>query len=383
MGAPRHQIGWRAQPLALFVVVCAVLTGCASGSPAPRASDQQAGGGQERSGPTKTLNVAQSAPIRAYGPWDFASTAGGVAALAEIHTTGLVSYDRNGKREGRVAARIPSIDDGTVTMLTDGRMRTVWALRPDVRWHDGKPLTADDLAFSFRMTIDPAMVSPIAPIIVQADTVEALDPLTVAITYKTPVFAGLELTNRAFWLFPKHVLGEAFEADKEAFLALPFFTTEYVNLGPFRLVDFGLGEQQVFEAFDAYFLGRPKTQRIIIHTIADANAMVAGMKAGSLDVLSEKVLSPEQAVLLRDEWAVSGEGRLLSRQDNWAYISPQFDLQWARPVELSRDPRVRAALLHAIDRDAIGEFVQPGFADTSGDTFMRSNDPRAAFVGQP
>src|SRR5207244_817900 len=93
--------------------------------------------------------------------------------------------------------------------------------------------------------------------------------------------------------------------------------------------------------------------------------------------------SPEQAVQLRDEWARSGEGQLVFRQDNWAYISPQFDPQFARPPELSRDPRLRAGLLHAMDRDAIREFIHPGFPDTSGDTFVPVTDPRYAIVGQP
>lgn len=43
---------------------------------------------------------------------------------------------RNQPREARVAARIPSPDDGTLTVLPDGRMRTVWSLRPEARWHD-------------------------------------------------------------------------------------------------------------------------------------------------------------------------------------------------------------------------------------------------------
>jgi peptide/nickel transport system substrate-binding protein len=366
-----------------WLLILAVAFGCAPAGPAaPAASDRSA---PVRPGPAaaKTLSVAQTVPIKGYGPWEFSSTSGGAAALAEIHTTGLVTQDAEGRREGRVAARIPSLDDGTIAMLPDGRMRTVWSLRPEVRWQDGAPLTADDVVFSWRVATHPEVLSSISPYIWGADQVEANGPHRVTITYKTPFFRALDLDHRNFWLFPQHLLGEAFEGDKEAFRALPYFSTEYVNLGPFRLVDFGLGEQQVFEAFAGYFLGQPKIQRIVIHTITDQNAMIAALKAGTIDLISEKTLGSEQAVQLRDEWASSGDGQIVYRQDNWLYVTFQFDPQLARPGELSRDPRLRAALFHAIDRDAIREFALPGFTDTSGDTFVPRSDPRWGFVGEP
>ncbi|MBM2812271.1 MAG: hypothetical protein HW416_3030, partial [Chloroflexi bacterium] len=364
-------------------LVLIAIVGCAPSGPSVPVPGERPAAARETSAAPKTLTIAQTANIKQYGPWEFSSTASGVAALAEVHTTGLVTYDEAGNREGRIAARVPSFDDGTVSILPDGRMRTVWTLRPNVRWHDGVPFTADDAVFSWRIAIQPEILSSISPSIWGADNVEAQDPRTVIITYKTPLFRALDLDHRNLWMFPKHILGEAFEGDKVALLAQPYFSTEYINLGPFRLVDFGLGEQQVFEAFDGYFLGQPKIQKIVIRTITDPNTMLASLKAGALDMISEKTVTPAQAVQLRDEWAQSGEGQLAFRQDNWAYISPQFDPQLARPLEMSRDPRLRAGLLHAMDRDAIREFVHPGFPDTSGDTFVRKNDARSAVVGEP
>jgi peptide/nickel transport system substrate-binding protein len=89
------------------------------------------------------------------------------------------------------------------------------------------------------------------------------------------------------------------------------------------------------------------------------------------------------AAELRDEWKSTEEGILLSRQDNWLYGSFQFGRQWARPVELSQDVRMRRGLYQAIDRRAIAEVMLPGFPDTNGDTFMPRNDPRAPLVGEP
>jgi peptide/nickel transport system substrate-binding protein len=364
-------------------LVLVTLVGCSAAGPVAPVSGERSAPARSSSAAPKVLTIAQTANIKMYGPWEFSSTASGVAALAEIHTTGLVTYDASGNREGRLAARLPSFDDGTIAILPDGRMRTVWSLRPNVRWHDGVPFTADDAVFSWRIAVQPEILSSISPHIWGADSVEAPDAQTLVITYKTPYFRALDMDHRNFWMFPQHILGDAFAADKESFLGQPYFSSEYVNLGPFRLVDFGLGETQVFEAFDGYFLGQPKIQKVVIQTITDPNAMLAALKAGAVQLISEKTATPDQAVQLRDEWAQSGEGGLVFRQDNWAYISPQFDPHFARPAELSRDPRLRAGLLHAIDRDAIRDFVHPGFPDTSGDTFVKKNDSRSAQVGEP
>lgn len=320
---------------------------------------------------------------KGFGPWEFSATSGGGASLAEIHTVSLVSEDQKGNIETRLAARLPSLDDGSIAILPDGRMRTTWRLRPDVRWHDGAPFTASDLVLSWKIAQDPELLSSISPAIWHADAVEAEDPLTATITWKTTFFRALQLGHRNFWPFPEHVLAQHFDGDKQAFRGLPYFTTEYVHLGPFRLVDYGMGEQQVFERFDGYFLGRPKVDTIVLRTISDANSLLANLKAGTIDMASEKTLPGDLAVQLRDEWRATGDGVVLARQDNWLYVYLQFDPQWARPPELMRDVRIRRGLLHAMDREAIREFALPGFPYTNGDTFVPSNDPRAGEAGEP
>ena len=61
------------------------------------------------------------------------------------------------------------------------------------------------------------------------------------ITWSATSYRAVDLSHRNLWLFPSHLLGEAFAGDKQAFLVLPYFSTGYVNLGPFRLVDFPAG----------------------------------------------------------------------------------------------------------------------------------------------
>lgn len=333
---------------------------------------------------TKTLTIGTLTPISGFAPWDIGTTQGGAAALAEIHSSALVTPGLDGKLEGRLAAHIPSLDDGTMAVLPSGRLQTTWKLRPNVRWHDGAPFTADDLAFSLRLYQDPdlpkgswdAHTSLI-------ERIDAPDPLTAVITWRGTFSGALHLAQRQFWPYPRHVLGDALAADRQAFPNLPYFTSEYVNLGPFRLADFGSGEAQIFESFDSFYLGEPRVDRIVVRAILDPNALFANIQAGAVDIVMEQTLPPDLFLRLRDEWRQTGGGTVVQRQGIWRYIQLQLRPEFARQPEVTRDVHARRGLLYAVDRDALRDTILPGVPDTSADTFMVKTDPRAAAVGQP
>ncbi|MBM2811970.1 MAG: hypothetical protein HW416_2729 [Chloroflexi bacterium] len=371
------------------IVVVASFLGCASTGPKQGRSEQAT---TPSLSPIKTLVVGQLNAVLSYGPWDFSNTSGGGSALEEVHTIGLTTHGRTSGFETRLAAGIPSLDDGSVVILPDGRMQTIWKLRSDVKWHDGTPFTAHDIAFTAEIATHPLLLSSREEHLRRAEKVEALDPLTVVVTWPGTYYRALELISASMWPFPRHILREPLTniESRDAFLGQSYFTTEYVNLtteyvnlGPFRLVDFGGGENQVFEAFDDYFLGRPKVDRLILRTIGEVNVMLANLRAGAIDMTSEKTLPLDVFLQLRDEWKQSGEGSVFSRQDNWRYLWFQFHPEYAKPIELSQDPRLRRGLLYGLDRDALRDLLMPGVENTSGDSFMSSADPRGATVGQP
>jgi peptide/nickel transport system substrate-binding protein len=362
----------------LLVAQVACAPGAPSGQTSPSAPARSADDGAN-----KTLVIAQANTFAALGPFATNSTSGGGATLMGIHSTGLVSLDGQGKEVPRVAAAIPSLADGSIVLLPEGRMLTTWRLRPDVTWHDGTAFTADDVVFTqkVRSQIIPGNPENVSPYIERVDVV---DPHTVAITWKTTYYNALFIDFRSFWPLPRHLLATALEEDTdEAFLRNPYFTSEYVNLGPFRLVDWGLGQDMTFERYTGYFLGVPKVGKIVIRSIADQNVIAAGLRAGAIDVVANKAISANLSVVLRDEWQGSSEGSVVSRQENWIYMQYQWDAQWARPLEVARDVRLRIAMYEAVDRAALREFQFPGVPDTNGDSFIPAADPRGPTVGQP
>ena len=93
----------------------------------------------------------------------------------------LASWDVDGHLNPILAAEIPSIQNGG---LSADAKSVVWKLKPGVKWHDGKPVTADDLVFNWEYASDPATAC--VSISTYSDlTVEKVDDLTIRIKFKT------------------------------------------------------------------------------------------------------------------------------------------------------------------------------------------------------
>ncbi len=360
----------------LLWLVLIALSGCGP-SAAPSRQEQA-----PQASLPKQLILAAPRPVPGFGIWNI-NEAYGAPSVWNIHSNGLTTLDQSGAIVGRLAVSLPSMDDGTLVISPDGTMQTTWRLRPNVKWQDGAPFTADDLAFSWQVNSDPAVPGERSAQARSIESVTATDPLTAVITWKTTFYRALQLDLREFWPLPRHLLADALAQDKQAFQNLPYWTSEYLHLGPFRLADYGLGQTLVFERVDDYFLGRPKLDKIIIQVIGDANTVLTNVQAGAVDVTTEQSMPPDLVLALRDEWQQTRAGTAITRQGAMYYFKVQFEPQWAAPPELSRDPRLRQGLYMALDRQGIREILFPGVSGTATDTFVLDSDPRLAVVGKP
>jgi peptide/nickel transport system substrate-binding protein len=366
----------------LWSLAVAGLLACTPVGPrAPAGSADEAGRGA--SGAPKTISLGVLRPIEAFGPWD-PSGAGGTFALHNIHSNSLITTDATGNYEGRLLASVPTFDDSSIVVTPDGRMRTTWKLRPNIKWHDGAPFTAEDLVFSLRVNTHPDVPLRSSIQIQQMERIEVVDSLTATVTWKTTFYQPNYLGLREFWPFPHHLLAEAFEGDKQAFVNLAYWTTDFVSTGPFRLADYGMGQNLVYQRFEDYFLGRPKVNTIIVQVFGEPNSLFASLLSRTLDIAADNALPWDLYVQLREDWGRSGSGTVIQRQGNWRFLAVQFHPEWGRSPELGRDVRIRRGLYAALDRDALREAVLPGFSDLTGaDSFMDRADAKAPVVGQP
>jgi peptide/nickel transport system substrate-binding protein len=365
--------------LSALLLCLALLTACA----APPTTDRPAAGTSENSsrpsGPrqTKTLTIGITSTITAFAMAGGTTTAGGWQSLNEIHSNALVTSDAQSRAPvGRLAERVPSFEDGSMVLLPDGRLRASYALRKGVTWHDGTPFTAADLMFAYQVYMDaglPAVDRKVQP---WMESVEAPDDYTFVINYKGPYYQADSLGPRLFWIHPRHLLQESYEkyrqgGDANEFLNQPYWTTNYVHLGPFRLSKFDPGEGLTFEAYDGYFLGRPKIDLIQLRTFGNENALFASLLAGAVDVVPDLVLGPELGFQLKEQWekASPPQGSVHLVTGYTRYVVPQ----WRPNVQKEQailDPQVRKALYYALDRDALSDALQAGHPELAAYTLL-------------
>src|SRR5205814_1800095 len=137
----------------------------------------------------------------------------------------------------------------------DGTMDTTFHLRPNINWHDGVAFTADDLMFSFAILQDPDLPTTGSQRRFM-ESASAPDPRTFVIhwsgTYVDAPQGAIGVIR------PKHILEDLYRRDKEAFTNSPWFTTEFVGLGPYKLASWELGSHIDLARFEDYYQGRPR-----------------------------------------------------------------------------------------------------------------------------
>jgi peptide/nickel transport system substrate-binding protein len=287
----------------------------------------------------------------------------------------LALLDEKGAASPLLAAELPSRAAGTWTVNADGTMATTWKIRPNAVWHDGESVVAKDFAFALRVYADPAI--PIREREPERfmERIEPLDSKTFVIYWKQPYPWASEITTRQLEALPEHLMGSVFEmGDRDAFLNHGFWTSaSYIGNGPYRLVQWDLGSQLMYRAFDDYFMGRPKIDEFILKIIPDTNTLVSNILSGAVDTTLGITLGLQAAATVRKQWAQTGEGQVVIVPARLRYTQIQFD-----PVRNQQpalyDVRVRRAIVHGIDRETLAEIVTEG---TSGaaDVVMAPTDP--------
>lgn len=369
---------WAAWPGILLLII----TGCAGPAPsAPREGVQPTSAAAPSTDRTKTITVGITSTVPAMSIVVFGTPAGGWPSLTEVHSEGLVTSDVNSRTPvGRLAERAPSLADGSITMLPDGRMRVVFNLRQGVTWQDGTPFTAEDMVFSYRMGGPEGIPQYLNGAVQYMSSVEAPDPLTLVITYRAPYFQGALLGPFMFWPLPQHLLGETYQRyvatkNAEEVLNSPYWTSGYVHLGPFRLTQFDPGNELVFQAYDGYFLGPPRIGTIRVRIFSDETTLFSNIVAGTVDLSPDLALRDAAGPQLKRMWEASGEGTVYTVEG----ALRRYDAQRRPPVMAEptiADPRVRAALLHALDRSTISEGVNGGNPQLAAWSILAHGDPQ-------
>jgi len=283
------------------------------------------------------------------------SQPGGTATNAPtlIVNTRLADVYRGDVFGPKLAEAIPSTDNGLWVLNPDGTMVTTWHIRPGVLWQDGTPFTSADLLFTTMVGQDKDLPAFRDPAYASINSIEAPDPNTIVVNWKQPYIAAVA------WLgdtepLPEHLLRSVYEQDKANFTANPFFTDNFVGTGPFRLTAWDHGSAMTFAAFNQYALGQPKLDELELRFILDAEVILAGALAGTIDTTIGPRVSLEQGEQAKQRWTA---GRSETVPDNWVALFPQFINP--TPATLA-DVRLRKALMYGTDRQQLTDVLNYG-----------------------
>lgn len=271
----------------------------------------------------------------------------------------LASWNADGNLSPVLAAEIPSIQNGG--LAADGKSVT-WKLKPGVKWHDGKPFTADDVVFNWEYATDPA-TSTTSIGIYRDITVEKVDDLTVRILFKQPTpFWADAFVGATGAIIPKHLFADYKGArSREAPANL-----KPVGTGPYKFVEFRPGDLVRGEInLDYHMPNRPYFDTLEMKGGGDAvSAARAVIQTGEYDFAWN--IQVEDDVLLRLEkggkgkaiYAVGGDTEFIAlnfTDPNTEVDGERSSIKTSHP--LFSDPAVRQALALLVDRDAIKKVI--------------------------
>lgn len=234
------------------------------------------------------------------------------------------------------------------TLSEDGKTLTL-QLRKDAVFHDGKPITSADVAFSI-LTVKAN--HPFKSMMEPVEKVDTPDPHTAVIRMSRPHPAiVLAMAPALCPILPKHVYGDGQDVKNH-----PRNSTGVVGSGPFKLADFQPGQRVVLERFDKFFLpGRPYLDKVVFDITADSSSLMLGFSRGTVHMLPF-VTIPSDLRQLQDnpQVALTARGYEGVGPLNWLALNLK-----KKPLS---DVRVRKALAHAIDKNFMTKALMAGFA---------------------
>jgi peptide/nickel transport system substrate-binding protein len=254
-------------------------------------------------------------------------------------------------------------------------------LKKGVKWHDGAPFTARDVAFTFYAVLNPKVTTPHRayfdalagfPELTNKDAprrpedlavkpIEVVDDHSVRFRLRYPSGSFLAvLTNPRAGIIPEHLL-------KTADLNTTEFNRRPVGTGPFKFVEWRRGERLVMEANAQYHGGRPALNRLIFRIIPDSVVLLQELRAGGVDFIENPPLN-EVARLKQ----TAGLKVLVADNTSYNYFG------WRQDLEPFNDVRVRRALNHAIDVPTLVKEALQGYA-----TIATGQFPPASWAFDP
>jgi len=241
---------------------------------------------------------------------------------------GLLKYDKDLNIVGDLAESWEISKDS---------LSIVFHLRKGVKWHDGRPFTAHDVMYTYKVTVDPKTPTAYAGDFLLVKEAKVIDDYTFKVTYGKPFAPALASWTSAM-ILPRHLL-EGRDITASPLLRNP------VGTGPYIFKEWVTGDRVTLKANPDYFEGKPYIGQYVMRVIPDSGTMFLELKNYGIDMTD---LAPLQAVRQTEYPAFRREF------SKFKYLAFQYVyLGYNLKHPFFRDKRVRQAISHTIDKKEI------------------------------
>ncbi|WP_025159122.1 ABC transporter substrate-binding protein [Leifsonia aquatica] len=320
---------------ALLAASALALSACAPSAP-PAAGSATAG--------SQTLTVATTTDVVNYNP--LVGNSRSDYWITNLMYPHLLSIANDGSKEPQVATKWGYVDDTT----------GFYEIRDDLKWSDGEPLTAEDVAWTMNAVKKDKPSGTFYGQLTNLDTAKAVSKTRVEFTLTKPDSSIVE--EIGFWgnIVPKHVFEKA-----ESVATFPNDGKDggWVSAGPYKLTKVQTGQSYTLERVADYPLvegGTPLSASVVYRVFPDINTEILALQSGEVDVIAN-ALPPAQVAKLKATSGIAVEEAVGLGYAHMTYNMNNADLA---KVE------VRQALAHAVDYDAIRKVVLQGQAVSTG-----------------
>lgn len=229
--------------------------------------------------------------------------------------------------------------------MSDDGLSLTFRIREGAMWHDGVPVTADDVIWTYEMMVNEEVAYANRQYVQYVESAERIDERTVRFDF-TEVHADPLFDFIDWEPMPKHLLGELAPAE----LRNAPFNRNPVGNGPFRFVSWSANQEAVFEANRDFVLGRPHLDRVVFRVIPEQTTQLTELLTGGIDFM--RAVPPAEM------------GRVEEAQQVETIVYPARSytyLAWNTRDPLFEDANVRRALTMAIDRQQIVDALLYGY----------------------
>lgn len=318
--------------LSLLLILSIFLTACNSGEVGGDEKEGKSDGKPQQGGDLIAGSTGEPTLFNSLYSTDTASS-----DIERLIYNTLLDVNEKLEVENQLADEVKESEDGLTFDVK---------LKEGVKFHDGEEMTADDVVFTYSIPMSDEYVGERGSNFKMIESVTKKGKYEVQFKLKKqdPYFYNVTLAS--YGILPKHILKDV---PISKLGEHEFNRKNPIGTGPFKFKEWKEGQYVKVEAFDDYYAGRPHLDSITYKIIPDSNAALSQLQAGDVDYL---VVTPGPDYKTAEKF-----NNVKMETDlglNYTYIG------WNERNELFKDKKVRQALTHALDRQALVDQVLDG-----------------------